>query len=326
MGVAQPLLRRLLEGGDPRVQKEPKVVNSRYCPTRGRHRADNGLGTTTGLGVGSVQLLLATDDPNLARALRSALESQDIAMEHCPDPNDILGRVWRDLPDVILVDLDLALASGFTLLLRLKENSFSQGIPVLVTSANYSQDSDEVQLCSRELSATAFWRRPFSMLEIASLLRDLVDTEGDEGDRLKRLRASREGGGSLTLDPDPTTPGPVRLDTLRLRRREAARERREQSLAGPVPLDARRSRDLGGVTASDLQRELEGMRLATPLRVLGVSRGAPPGDIRQAARRKVHRLQNLRDDVGLVPEVRVAAQQLLELVRFAEASLLGRLS
>ncbi len=80
------------------------------------------------------------------------------------------------------------------------------------------------------------------------------------------------------------------------------------------------------MTAPDLQRELEGMRLASPLRVLGLASGAPPGDIRCAARRKVDRFWALRDDVGLVPEVRGAAQQLLELWRLAEVSLLGRLS
>jgi hypothetical protein len=58
--------------------------------------------------------------------------------------------------------------------------------------------------------------------------------------------------------------------------------------------------------------------------VLGLGREARSNDIRYAAIRKTECLQRFRDDVGLVPEIRVAAQQLLELVRTAELCLLGR--
>ncbi len=94
----------------------------------------------------------------------------------------MLGRVWRDLHEIVLVDLDLPLAGGFTLLLRLKENRFCQDIPVLVTSVKYAQESEEVQLCSRDLGARDFLGRLFSMLEVPSLLRHLAEASREDED------------------------------------------------------------------------------------------------------------------------------------------------
>jgi len=273
-----------------------------------------------------MKLLLATDDLDLARALGAAIRSHGIRLEHCLDPDDVVGRSWRALPDVIMVDLDLPLASGFTLLRRLQNDTFSRDIPVLVTSAALDHLSEEVELCWRRLGTQGFLPRPFSMLEVPDLLHDIA-TSGwtiDDEDNAPTLHGAADEPSPSVSERSQTSTGPISLGELRLRRREEARERSQRSLTALAGVVGR-SFQPSGVSARELTREFERLRLAPPRRVLGLGGGAMRQDIRYAAIRKTERLTKLRDDRGLVPEVRAAAQQLLELVRTAEACLLGRL-
>ena len=270
-----------------------------------------------------MKLLIATDDLDLARALTAAVRSHGIVVEHCADPLDVLGRSWRTLPEVILVDLDLPLASGFTLMDRLRQDRYCRDVPVVATSAVLDPLSDEVAVCWEELGTEAFLPRPFSMLELPELLRELA-TSGWGGDVEDPLTlASEPSKASQRSAASAGRSRPVSFGELRSRRQDAQDQRRRSSLSEGAPLPAR-TQDPCRVSARDLRRELETLRRAPPEQVLGLPHRAAPGEIRQASLRKRRRLEQLRDDRTLVPELRDMAQRLWELVRSAEAVLLGQ--
>jgi CheY-like chemotaxis protein len=288
------------------------------------HRIHNANPTSTFFGT--MKLLLASADMDLARALSAALFSHGITLEHCTDPIDVQGRSWRSLPDLILVDLDLPLASGFTLLRRLQDDSFCRDIPVIVTSEEFDHLSEEVELCWRHLGTEGFLPRPFSMLEIPALFLDIATSgwsiDGDEPfPNLEGMPAQEELESTASSLAES---GPVSLSRLRNRRRDARKTHRDQSLSDSAMVRERVPKR-GAVTAFDLHREIDDLQLAPPRRVLGLGARAPRQEIRSAALKKRDRLMNLRDDSALVPQVRVAAQRLLEVVVSAEACLLGRL-
>ncbi len=197
---------------------------------------------------------------------------------------------------------------------------------MLTTSAAFAHDSEEVALCAEELGSEGFLARPFPMLEVPNLLHEVV-TSGwsvDEIDDPVTTLHDQPWRSTPSQSDSRSEERAVGLGELRQRQREASRARSLQPMDSISGASLRAS-DPCRASVRDLRRELAGLRLAPPRRVLGLGPQARRNDIRFAALRKSRRLERLRDDVHLVPEVRVAAQALLELVRTAEACLLGRL-
>ena len=118
---------------------------------------------------GSEQRILAVDDdPETLRYVRNALSKAGYIPLVTGDPDEVLGIVDRQVPDLVLLDLVLPGSDGIDLMQSIFEIA---DIPVIFLSA-YGQD--EVVARAFDLGASDYMVKPFSPTELAARIRAVL--------------------------------------------------------------------------------------------------------------------------------------------------------
>src|SRR5436853_3679243 len=94
-----------------------------------------------------LEILLIEDDEDVADVYRTRLEADGYRVTIARDGKDGLERAMTDHPDLIFVDLRLPGFDGFEVIRRLRAESSTTAIPVVILT-NY----DEPELRQRGLS------------------------------------------------------------------------------------------------------------------------------------------------------------------------------
>ena len=121
----------------------------------------------------SPAVLVVDDNPGDIELVRIAFEMSDIEvrLEWATDGHEAMRRLEHclasaaDLPELILLDLNMPRANGFEVLRFLRDQGLSARIPVIVLST--SRQAEDRRRCL-ELGAREFRTKP-------ELIRDLVD-------------------------------------------------------------------------------------------------------------------------------------------------------
>ena len=121
----------------------------------------------------SPAVLVVDDNPGDIELVRIAFEMSNIAvrMHWATDGHEAMRHLERslataaDLPELILLDLNMPRANGFEVLRFLRDQGLSARIPVIVLST--SRQAEDRRRCL-ELGAREFRTKP-------ELIRDLVD-------------------------------------------------------------------------------------------------------------------------------------------------------
>jgi len=129
----------------------------------------------------SVEVLLVEDNPGDVRLTQVAVDeiSTDVGLAVATDGGDALEQLSRrhddpsaDVPDLVLLDLNLPRTGGFEFLAELQEREALARIPVLVlTSSNATEDIVE----SYELAANAYLTKPTDPDEYVEMLGVIVE-------------------------------------------------------------------------------------------------------------------------------------------------------
>lgn len=126
-----------------------------------------------------VEVLLVEDNPNDVELTLNAFEKQHLAnrvhvvrdgaeaLEYLFGTGAYAGRVWVDVPKLILLDLKLPKVSGIDLLRRLREDLRTQLIPVVVlTSSREEKDIEE----SYRLGINSYVVKPVEFDKLTELI------------------------------------------------------------------------------------------------------------------------------------------------------------
>ncbi len=118
------------------------------------------------------RVLVVEDDPNAAQLLALTLRAAGYETEQVRRGEDALGRVERDPPALITLDLLLPGVDGWEVLRRLRQHPSTRGIPVVVVS----------QVADRELAATLgvdeFFVKPVAEEALVRRVGELVAPAG----------------------------------------------------------------------------------------------------------------------------------------------------
>jgi DNA-binding response OmpR family regulator len=172
-----------------RSQLEVGVLSSEYDEAdQHRSRMDESADDTT------PTLLIVEDNADLREHLVSILADQ----WHCVEAADgraglVMAR--RIIPDVVLTDLMMPHMDGFQMLERLREDTATSHIPVLILSARHGVD---VRLRSYALKADDVLGKPFSQEELRLRLARVLDAQK----RLRRRLRSELNEGRFTTPED----------------------------------------------------------------------------------------------------------------------------
>jgi two-component system cell cycle response regulator len=121
------------------------------------------------------QTVLAIDDsPDVHRLLDVRLRPEGLVLHHALNADEGLAKAREVLPDLVLLDVDLPLVTGFEVCQRLKEDPATSGIPVIFltgASAIYAK----VQ--GFDLGAVDYVIKPFDPAELRARVRAALRTK-----------------------------------------------------------------------------------------------------------------------------------------------------
>ncbi len=116
-------------------------------------------------------LLLIDDSPAIHRLLTYKLKNDGIEFLAAYSGVEGIELAERQLPSLIMLDLSMPGIDGFETIRRLKENSKTKGIPIIIISG--SQESAD-KVMSFELGAMDFVSKPFDIHELRARIQSAI--------------------------------------------------------------------------------------------------------------------------------------------------------
>jgi two-component system, OmpR family, alkaline phosphatase synthesis response regulator PhoP len=158
-------------------------------------------------------IIIVEDDEDIADSIRYNLEREGFRVRLAPSGEDALNLILDRPPNLILLDLNLPHMNGFELCRRLRAESTTARVPILMLTAR-AEEADKV--LGLNMGADDYITKPFSMRElVARVNAALRRAEGSDANR------PVFDDGSLRIDP-ATFSVRYRERDVRLTRKEFA--------------------------------------------------------------------------------------------------------
>ena len=159
-------------------------------------------------------IVIVEDDEDIADSIRYNLEREGFRVRVAATGEDAINLILDRPPNLILLDLNLPHMSGFEMCRRLRAESTTARVPILMLTAR-TDESDKV--LGLNLGADDYITKPFSMRELVARVRAVLRrADGAETDR------PVYDNGVLVIDPSTFS--------VRCRGREVRLTRKEFSL------------------------------------------------------------------------------------------------
>lgn len=137
-------------------------------------------------------VLIIEDEPDIALSLRHGLTRDGLAVHVSVDGEGGLAHALQDGPDLILLDLSLPGIDGTEVCRRLREDTRTRTIPIIMLTARV-EEAD--LLAGLESGADDYVTKPFSIREVVARVRAVLRRAESGVDRPRVLRQ-----GSIELD------------------------------------------------------------------------------------------------------------------------------
>jgi two-component system alkaline phosphatase synthesis response regulator PhoP len=161
----------------------------------------------------SRSVVIVEDDEDIADSIRYNLEREGFRVRVAATGEDALNLIFDGPPSLILLDLNLPHMSGFEMCRRLRAESTTSHVPILMLTAR-RDESDKV--LGLNLGADDYLTKPFSMRELVARVNAVLRrTDGAEA-----AHAVYDSG-VLVIDPASFTVK-CRGNEVRLTRKEFA--------------------------------------------------------------------------------------------------------
>ncbi|HAT37416.1 MAG TPA: DNA-binding response regulator, partial [Gemmatimonadetes bacterium] len=133
------------------------------------------------------RILVVEDEPDIAALIAYQLTREGFRVETVESGTDALSSIYRSIPNLIILDRMLPGLSGDEVITRLRGDSETSSIPVLMLTAKREQE-DRIE--GFELGADDYLTKPFSprelVLRVKAVLRRVQDAGAASGGRVLR--------------------------------------------------------------------------------------------------------------------------------------------
>jgi len=119
-----------------------------------------------------VRIVVADDDPQVTELLRFKLERSGYEVLSVDDGGKAVDLVRTTRPDLAIVDIMMPVMDGFQVLRALKSDPDTMEIPVILLTARGLEEDIEK---GYESGAVAYFRKPFSISELAEQVESLLE-------------------------------------------------------------------------------------------------------------------------------------------------------
>lgn len=137
-------------------------------------------------------IYLVEDDDNIRKLVSYALEKEGFAVKGFPAAGPFWNALRAQLPQLVLLDIMLPGEDGLTILKKLRKNSQTGRLPVVMLTA---RDSEFDKVTGLDLGADDYIAKPFGTMELIARVRAVLRRFG--GGQEKRVYQV----GELYVDP-----------------------------------------------------------------------------------------------------------------------------
>jgi len=123
--------------------------------------------------TGRPKVLVVDDDAFIRRPLEFILREEGFDPLTAVDGDDCLRKLQAGRPDLIILDVMMPGTDGFEVCRRLKRDTDSAGIPVILLSARGREHDRQRGLA---LGAADFMTKPYSPSDLIRRVRELLDS------------------------------------------------------------------------------------------------------------------------------------------------------
>jgi DNA-binding response OmpR family regulator len=116
-------------------------------------------------------VLLADDDPGMRHLVEATLGGDDFHLLHAADGQETLSVARRELPDLVLLDVNMPKVNGLEVCRLLKLDPASSAIKIVMLTAS-SSDSDRAR--GRAVGADDYFVKPFSPVALLNKVWELL--------------------------------------------------------------------------------------------------------------------------------------------------------
>jgi CheY-like chemotaxis protein len=120
------------------------------------------------------RILIADDKATSRELLRTVLEKQGYMVTEAADGGEALEKVQAETPDLILLDLQMPVRSGYEVLGELRQNPRYASLPVIALTASAMPGDREKALAA---GFTAYIAKPVALAHVRSEVQRLLNTE-----------------------------------------------------------------------------------------------------------------------------------------------------
>ncbi len=158
--------------------------------SRVRHRPESGGGAEGSRPAQSAPAVLLVDDESAIRTIcRVNLERDGIAVLEAADGDEALAQLGRESPSLVLLDIMLPGVDGWSVAEQLAGDPATRDTPVVFLSA---RAAPEDVLRAQELGAVGYIVKPFDPLELAGIVRNVLERIGRGERELLNRELSQE--------------------------------------------------------------------------------------------------------------------------------------
>ena len=118
------------------------------------------------------KILVVDDEPKNVKILQIQLNARGYTVYTAADGLEALDAVEKEMPDLILLDINMPRMDGFEVVKRIRANEATEFIPIVMITA--LRDTRENRIKSIEAGADDFIEKPFDSLEVLARVRSLL--------------------------------------------------------------------------------------------------------------------------------------------------------
>ena len=116
----------------------------------------------------SSRVLVVDDEPAIREMIQFALEKSGMKVDSAANAHEALVQISNARPDIILLDWMMPGVSGIELVRRLRKDSYTADIPVIMLTAKVTEDD---KVAGLEAGTDDYMVKPFSPRELLARIR-----------------------------------------------------------------------------------------------------------------------------------------------------------
>ena len=120
----------------------------------------------------AAKILVVDDEPRNVKILQIQLKARGYTVYTAADGLEALEVVEKEMPDLILLDINMPKMDGFEVVKQIRTNEATEFIPIVMITA--LRDTRENRIKSIEAGADDFIEKPFDSLEVLARVRSLL--------------------------------------------------------------------------------------------------------------------------------------------------------